>query len=207
MTLTATNSGGRTSTGQVTSDAVYGPLGAASIVDVSTVGPFVTFTVRVDANGRPADVAVDIAGGVAGAVHVDDTTGSDTWTRTYTRKVGYGRDLTLAVAFTRGADSVAASTTTGTRGGRVTADAASAAGSDLTLGGRNLSPSTTMRCTVDPAGPGAAVTVTFETDPSGDGSRDIPASEFAATSGTRYTITCDDGVAPATPRQTRWTAP
>ena len=64
-----------------------------------------------------------------------------------------------------------------------------------------------MQCLVDPVGPVDGVTVTFETDPTGAGSRAIPVSEFIATSGARYTITCDDGVAPETPRQTRWTAP
>ena len=102
FTLTATNSGGRSSTGEVTSDAVYGPLGPADVSIVSTVGPYVTFAVRVDPNGRPADVGVQIDGGVAGRVTIDDTTGGDPWSQTYTRKVGYSRDLTVAVSFTRG---------------------------------------------------------------------------------------------------------
>ena len=207
FTLTATNSGGRSSTGVVTSDVVYGPLGPADVSVGSTVGPYVTFTVRVDPNGRPADVSVDVEGGIAGTVHIDDTTGGDPWSQTYTRKVGYGRALTVSVGFTRGADSVNASTTARTRGGSVTAASTPGAPLQLTLTGRNLSPSATMQCTVDPAGPDDGVTVTFETDPTGAGSRAIPVSEFRAVSGTRYTIICDDGVAPDTPRQTRWTAP
>ncbi|MGG5259064.1 Ig-like domain-containing protein [Phycicoccus avicenniae] len=209
LTLTATNSGAKSSTTSVDSDVVYGPLGPASIEIVSTVGPYVTFTVRADPNGRPADVAVTVSGGIAGDVQIDDTTGGGPYVETFTRKVGFSSDLTLAARVTRGSDTQTASGTASTAQGTLRARQGAPApeGVTLFLTAENLSPSRTLQCVIDEEGTGGTTTVTLDTDAAGNGTRAVPASEFAATSGTRYTITCDDGAAPETPVRRTWVAP
>ncbi len=213
FTLTATNTGGLSSSTRVDSDVVYGPLGAVSVRVDATVGPYVTFTVTADPNGRPADVAVTVTGGDAGTITIDDTTGNDPWTQTWTRKVGYTNALAIAVSVTRGADAASSSTTATTGNGTIrlaTWQTLPSGDSTVTITGRNVSPSTTMQCTIHQGGPSGTVvaTTSFPTDASGDGSRDVPASEFTGASGTRYVAVCDDTVAPATPRSSRgWTAP
>ncbi len=130
LTLTATNTGGLSSSTQVSTDVVYGPLGAASVTVDATVGPYVTFTVRVDPNGRPADVAVEVTGGVGGTVDRSDTTGGDPWSKQYTVKVGYSVTPDLSATVTRGSESATASSTSATNGYRITA-----AGQELSGGG------------------------------------------------------------------------
>ncbi|QIM19967.1 fibronectin type III domain-containing protein [Phycicoccus sp. HDW14] len=209
LTLTATNSGGKSSSTSVTSDVVYGPLGPASVDVVSTVGPWVTFTVSAEPNGRPADVSVVVSGGVAGDVRVDDTTGGGSFTQTYKRKVGFSRDIGLAVTVTRGSDSVSGNGSARTRGGSVTAtgDPLPDGSVQLTLTAANLTASTTLQCVVDEQGSGGTTSVGLDTDADGNGTRTVPESEFTATSGRRYTITCDDGQAPETPVRRTWVAP
>ena len=77
FTLTATNTGGLRSSTTVDSDVVYGPLGAVGVTVESVVGPYVTFTVTADPNGRPADVTVTVAEGMPGPS--PSTTPPGTW--------------------------------------------------------------------------------------------------------------------------------
>ena len=109
---------------------------------------------------------------------------------------------------TRGSDSVSSSTTATTRTGRinVTGHTLPNGDSTVTITGTNVSPSATMQCSVFRGGTEVATT-SFQTNASGIGSRDVPASEFTGTSGLRYAFVCDDGVAPSTPVRDAWTAP
>ncbi|MBM6399868.1 Ig-like domain-containing protein [Phycicoccus sonneratiae] len=208
LTLTATNSGELSSSTQVTSDVVYGPLGPVSVEDVQTVGPYVFFTVTADPNGRPATVAVAVTGGNAAPVG-DDTTGNGPWSRRYAVKAGFSSALAITATASRGSESqsAAGAGSTGSGSVRAAGEALPGGGVALTLTANNLSPSTTLQCVVDEAGSGGTTTVGLPTDTGGDGTRAIPASEFTATSGTRYTITCDDGVSPETPVRRTWVAP
>ncbi|QKE83755.1 fibronectin type III domain-containing protein [Arthrobacter sp. NEB 688] len=201
--LTATNSAGLSSSARVTSDVVYGPLGAVGVSVESTVGAYVTYVVTVDANGRAADVAVSVQGGVDGTLAPDpDRTGAGPWTQRYRTKVGYGRDVTIEATATRGGDSRSSSTTASTGTGTL---AARSEGDVITLRARNLTASATMRCTITPEG-GDPVRATFETDAGGDFGPDAPTTGLTPVPGTRYTITCDDNRDPATPVEDTWTA-
>ena len=211
-TLTATNSGALSSTTQTTSDIVYRPVGAVTVEVQSVVGPYVTFGVAVDPGGREADVDVSLDGGVV-PVRITASTGRDAWSQSYTRKVGYGRDLSVAATVTRGGDSRSGSAGGATSAGNVTGapDQAPPDGEPLalTLTLTNTSPSTTMACSVRTGGVGAddGWEGGVATDASGAGSATVPADVFAPTSGRTYAIVCDDGQDPATPVEGEWTAP
>ncbi|MBM6404909.1 hypothetical protein JQN72_11715 [Phycicoccus sp. CSK15P-2] len=209
ITLTATNSGATSSSTQITSDVVHGPLGRVDVAVTSTVGPYVTFTVTVDPNGREAALDVTISGGVAGQVRIEDTTGRGAFSREYTRKVGHDRDLGITATASRDGDDSRGTASATTRSGRVTATGRSLASGDAGLGltVQNLSPSATLRCVVAEEGGGSSTTLEVPSNASGNGSRTIPAAELTAPSGTRYGISCDDGTSPDSPVTTDWTAP
>ncbi|MBR7743255.1 hypothetical protein KC207_08130 [Phycicoccus sp. BSK3Z-2] len=212
VTLTATNTGALSSSAQVTSDVVYGPLGAVDVTVLATVGPYVTFSVAVDPAGREADVAVSVDGGVPGTADPPGrTTSRGPWAGQYTVKVGYDRSVQVAASVSRGGQTRdgSAGATTGTATVTVSETDAGSGDGRVTVSLDGASPSTVMTCTIRRGGLGLGDRWegTVETDAAGDGSRAVPAEELTVGSGRTYDVSCDDTRSPATPVETEWTAP
>ncbi len=214
ITLTATNSSA-SSVATVRPDTVFGPLGAVSVTGLVGQGPYVAFTVGVDPMGLPASVTVRVIANGATVATLTDGTGPGPYSAAHEVKVGYGKNVRVIALATRSGDSTTDQATTSTGTGRVTVSsqpAGSCAPANpcdtlaVTLTVDNLAFSRQITCTIQ----GPAQTwgdLAFPTDSRGHATYDVPESAFTATSGTAYTVSCDDSGTPAAPATTRWTAP
>ncbi|GGL32752.1 fibronectin type III domain-containing protein [Phycicoccus endophyticus] len=213
LTLTATNSAGLSSSTQVSTDVVYGPLGPVQVHVDAVVGPYVTVTVTARPNGRSADVELVVSGGIGGPETESASTGPGVWSHTYPVKVGYARTLEISATVDDSSRHVETGPVAATTGEAVLTpdDDPARDGLQLRLTGSNLPPSATMRCVVTPTGGGEPTTVTFGTGSDGTigdgGSVTVPTTVLLPVAGVTYDLECDDGQAPATPVQRSWTAP
>ncbi len=211
ITLTATNSAA-SSSASVTSDTVYGPLKNLTISELQAQGPYAVFTVSLDPQGLAARVTVDVRAGGETVLRTTDTTGVGLYSRPFEVKVGYTTNVRVTVTATRAAtgESLSAGpdlvrTTVGAVSVTCTTDSGCSDGA-VTLHVDNLAFSRQLTCSISTGGAEWGG-LTFATDALGRADYAVPTSLFVATSGTTYTVKCDDAGTPAAPVTTTWRAP
>jgi len=208
ITLTATNSTA-SSTASVTSDTVYGPLGDVHITGLTDQGPYVAFSVDVDPAGLPATLQLVVTAGGTPVYSSTDAIGSSPYAHAYAVKAGFSTHVIVQALVRRGPDSTSDRSSTNTNAGDVTVECttdASCSDGAVTISVINLAYSRQITCSITEFG-SMWGGITFTTDSSGNAAYPVPTTTFTATSGTAYTVKCDDAGSPPAPVTTTWTAP
>lgn len=214
ITLVAKNRTDQTSTATVQPDTVYGPPSDAAISDFSGDGPYASFTVSADGQGKQAKVAISVSVGGQVVQTYDANTGGGGWSNSYRLKAGYEKNVTVKVTVSRGNDksSDTQSITTGQGSVALSGERASTCVADqpcddrvLTVSVTNVGSNNQVSCRID--GPGqVSATVGVSTGGQGNGSTQVPEATLLGKKNATYTVVCDDATQPASPVRTEWTA-
>lgn len=210
IVLTATNTGGLSSTATVASDTVYGPIVGTAVRSVGDQGPYVTFVAATDPQGLPADVDVRVLDSFGRTLWQDTTSTAAAWEQAYAVKVGYSTPVQITVSAVRRNPSSTGEAAQGaaTRAGSVsvsTTPIPDTTTARIRISLNNVPPSTLVRCEISRGG--QSWTVGVPTNAAGDAAYDVPPADFTAESGRRYGISCDDNANPQAPVTTSWDTP
>lgn len=197
------------------SDPAYGQIQGVTITDLRADGPYLTYTVNVKPNGKPARVAVSVSD-VIGSGELDsrseltDAT-ADEWSKTYTSEVGFGKAVVVRATASdpvRPPNRFLAQQTARTKDGGVelsrgasnttTPGCSTAACAVLHLRVQDLGSSRTASCrfTVNGEPSNALPEFPFSTDAKGGYEADLPAPTYVfGTVGARLAATCGDTTA------------